>query len=160
MKIVVAYSGGLDTSVLLLWLKEKYNAEIIAYCADCRPGRGTRRPRGQGPRDRCLQVLHRRPEGRVRPQTTSSPCSRRTPSTKAATCLAPPSPAPASPRVWSMSPSSRRRGRHRPRCHRQGQRPGPLRAFAPQRPRARHQDDRPLARRRRSVKEFPGRKPK
>ncbi|MFT6238726.1 MAG: argininosuccinate synthase [Paracoccaceae bacterium] len=34
MKIVVAYSGGLDTSVLLLWLKEKYNAEIIAYCAD------------------------------------------------------------------------------------------------------------------------------
>ena len=29
MKIVVAYSGGLDTSVLLLWLKEKYNAEII-----------------------------------------------------------------------------------------------------------------------------------
>ena len=34
MKIVVAYSGGLDTSVLLLWLKEKYNAQIIAYCAD------------------------------------------------------------------------------------------------------------------------------
>ena len=34
MKIVVAYSGGLDTSVLLKWLKEKYNAEIIAYCAD------------------------------------------------------------------------------------------------------------------------------
>lgn len=33
-KIVVAYSGGLDTSVLLLWLKEKYNCEIIAYCAD------------------------------------------------------------------------------------------------------------------------------
>lgn len=34
MKIVVAYSGGLDTSVLLLWLKETYNAEVIAYCAD------------------------------------------------------------------------------------------------------------------------------
>ena len=34
MKIVVAYSGGLDTSILLKWLKEKYNAEIIAYCAD------------------------------------------------------------------------------------------------------------------------------
>lgn len=38
MKIVVAYSGGLDTSVLLLWLKEKYNAEIIAYCADVGQG--------------------------------------------------------------------------------------------------------------------------
>jgi len=34
MKIVLAYSGGLDTSVLLSWLKEKYNAEIIAFCAD------------------------------------------------------------------------------------------------------------------------------
>lgn len=34
MKIIVAYSGGLDTSVLLKWLKNKYNAEIIAYCAD------------------------------------------------------------------------------------------------------------------------------
>jgi argininosuccinate synthase len=34
MKIVLAYSGGLDTSVLLTWLKEKCNAEIIAFCAD------------------------------------------------------------------------------------------------------------------------------
>lgn len=34
MKIVVAYSGGLDTSVLLLWLKETYGAEIVAFCAD------------------------------------------------------------------------------------------------------------------------------
>jgi len=38
MKILVAYSGGLDTSVLLLWLKQKYNAEIIAYCADVGQG--------------------------------------------------------------------------------------------------------------------------
>src|SRR5215831_11213202 len=34
MKIVLAYSGGLDTSVILSWLKEKYDAEIIAFCAD------------------------------------------------------------------------------------------------------------------------------
>lgn len=34
MKIVVAYSGGLDTSVLLKWLKDTYSAEVIAYCAD------------------------------------------------------------------------------------------------------------------------------
>jgi len=34
MKIVLAYSGGLDTSVILLWLKENYDAEIIAFCAD------------------------------------------------------------------------------------------------------------------------------
>jgi argininosuccinate synthase len=34
MKIVVAYSGGLDTSVILKWLKETYRCEIIAFCAD------------------------------------------------------------------------------------------------------------------------------
>src|SRR5690349_14513797 len=34
MKIVLAYSGGLDTSVLLAWLKETYQAEMIAFCAD------------------------------------------------------------------------------------------------------------------------------
>ena len=34
MKIVLAYSGGLDTSVILRWLKDNYDAHIIAFCAD------------------------------------------------------------------------------------------------------------------------------
>src|SRR3954451_17759517 len=34
MKIVLAYSGGLDTSVILRWLKDNYRAEVIAFCAD------------------------------------------------------------------------------------------------------------------------------
>src|SRR6266571_3402944 len=34
MKIVLAYSGGLDTSVLLSWIKEKYDAEMVAFCAN------------------------------------------------------------------------------------------------------------------------------
>ncbi len=38
MKIVLAYSGGLDTSVILRWLKEEYKAEIIAFCADIGQG--------------------------------------------------------------------------------------------------------------------------
>lgn len=33
-KIVLAYSGGLDTSVAIEWLKETYHAEVIAFCAD------------------------------------------------------------------------------------------------------------------------------
>ena len=33
-KIVLAYSGGLDTSIILKWLQEKYKAEIIAFTAD------------------------------------------------------------------------------------------------------------------------------
>ncbi len=37
-KIVLAYSGGLDTSVILTWLKKTYNAEIIAFCADVGQG--------------------------------------------------------------------------------------------------------------------------
>jgi argininosuccinate synthase len=34
MKVVLAYSGGLDTTVLLTWLQEKYDAEVICYCAN------------------------------------------------------------------------------------------------------------------------------
>ena len=33
-KIVLAYSGGLDTSIILKWLQENYDAEVIAYTAD------------------------------------------------------------------------------------------------------------------------------
>ena len=33
-KIVLAYSGGLDTSIILKWLQEKYNSEVITYTAD------------------------------------------------------------------------------------------------------------------------------
>ena len=33
-KIVLAYSGGLDTTVILHWLKETYNAEVITFTAD------------------------------------------------------------------------------------------------------------------------------
>jgi argininosuccinate synthase len=34
MKIVLAYSGGLDTSVVIGWLREKYQAEVVAFCSD------------------------------------------------------------------------------------------------------------------------------
>jgi argininosuccinate synthase len=34
MKIILAYSGGLDTSIILRWLKDNHKAEIIAFCAD------------------------------------------------------------------------------------------------------------------------------
>ncbi len=33
-KIVLAYSGGLDTSIILKWLQENYNSEVVAYTAD------------------------------------------------------------------------------------------------------------------------------
>lgn len=37
-KIVLAYSGGLDTSVMLRWLKEQYDCEVVCYCADVGQG--------------------------------------------------------------------------------------------------------------------------
>jgi argininosuccinate synthase len=37
-KIVLAYSGGLDTSVMLRWLRDKYQCEVICYCADVGQG--------------------------------------------------------------------------------------------------------------------------
>ena len=33
-KIILAYSGGLDTSIILKWLQENYHSEVIAYTAD------------------------------------------------------------------------------------------------------------------------------
>jgi len=40
--IVLAYSGGLDTSVILQWLRETYHAEVIAFCADLGQGEDLR----------------------------------------------------------------------------------------------------------------------
>lgn len=38
MRVVLAYSGGLDTSVILAWLREEHDAEVIAYTADVGQG--------------------------------------------------------------------------------------------------------------------------
>ena len=37
-KVVLAYSGGLDTSVIIPWLKENYDCEVICVCADLGQG--------------------------------------------------------------------------------------------------------------------------
>src|ERR1700732_2127048 len=37
-KLVLAYSGGLDTSVMLHWLREGYGCEVVCYCADVGQG--------------------------------------------------------------------------------------------------------------------------
>src|SRR6185369_5138191 len=37
-KIVLAYSGGLDTSVMLRWLKANYDCEVVCFCADVGQG--------------------------------------------------------------------------------------------------------------------------
>ncbi|MFI5329278.1 MAG: argininosuccinate synthase domain-containing protein, partial [Candidatus Rokuibacteriota bacterium] len=37
-KVALAYSGGLDTSVILRWLIEHYRCEVVAFCADLGQG--------------------------------------------------------------------------------------------------------------------------
>ena len=37
-KVVLAYSGGLDTSVILRWLQDHYNAEVVTFTADIGQG--------------------------------------------------------------------------------------------------------------------------
>lgn len=44
-KVVLAYSGGLDTSVILRWIKEEYGAEVITYTADVGQGEETEEAR-------------------------------------------------------------------------------------------------------------------
>jgi argininosuccinate synthase len=46
-KIVLAYSGGLDTSVILGWLREEYRAEVVAFCADVGQGEELEPVRGK-----------------------------------------------------------------------------------------------------------------
>ena len=37
-KVVLAYSGGLDTSIILRWLQEECRCEVVAFCADLGQG--------------------------------------------------------------------------------------------------------------------------
>ena len=126
-RIVLAYSGGLDTSVAIPWLAETYGAEVIAVTLEPRPGRESRR--GSRARAGCRARS-------TRTSSTSSRSSRRSTSCPAlqagaiyedryplATALGRPLIASKLVEVAHLETGRR----HRPRLHRQGQRPGALR---------------------------------
>ena len=52
-KVVLAYSGGLDTSVFLRWLQETYRCEVVTFTADLGQGEEL------GPRQRQAEPVHR-----------------------------------------------------------------------------------------------------
>ena len=62
-KVVLAYSGGLDTSAMLLWLKETYDCEVVCYTADV----------GQGDE---LTGLEEKAKATARQSSTSRTCVR------------------------------------------------------------------------------------
>ena len=56
-KIVLAYSGGLDTSVILKWLQTEYGAEVIPYCADLGQGAELEEAREKAQLLGCKQIF-------------------------------------------------------------------------------------------------------
>ena len=143
-KIVLAYSGGLDTSVILPWLKEKYPAARSSpspptWARAMRAGRH----REEGPAsgaDKCIV-------NDLRQEFAEQYCF---PMLKAGAVYEQHLPAghlhrPAADRQGTRceSPTQGRRRRRRPRRHRQGQRPGAVRADL-HGPGARAEDHRPV----------------
>ena len=77
-KVVLAYSGGLDTSIIIPWLKETYDVEVIAFAADLgqndfpnakaleekalKTGASKCYVLDLKKQDRCFQVLRSRPQ--------------------------------------------------------------------------------------------------
>lgn len=49
-KVVLAYSGGLDTSVIVKWLQEEKNLDVIAICGNVGQDEGPLLDRTEGPR--------------------------------------------------------------------------------------------------------------
>ena len=63
-KVVLAYSGGLDTSVIAKWLQTEYNCEVVTFTADLGQGEEVEPARAKAggrreeqPTGACLQIL-------------------------------------------------------------------------------------------------------
>ena len=144
-RVVLAYSGGLDTSIILKWLQTTYGAEVVTFTADL----------GQGeelePARRKAEMLGIKPEHifieDLREEFVRDyvfPMFRANAQYEGQYLLGTSIARPLiAKRLVEIARQGRRR-RHRPRRDRQGQRPGAVRAFGLC-ARARHQDHRALA---------------
>ncbi len=92
-KVVLAYSGGLDTSIILKWLQETYGCEVVTFTADLGQGEELEPARKKA---EMLGIKKRTSSSRTCARnssaTTCSPCSAPMPSTRASICSARPSP--------------------------------------------------------------------
>src|SRR5436305_8111268 len=55
--VILAYSGGLDTSVMVPWIREKYNLDVIAFTVDLGEGAGIERVRPEGLRPGAVDAV-------------------------------------------------------------------------------------------------------
>ena len=127
--IVLAYSGGLDTSIIVPWLKENYDARVICVAADIGQGADelARRAR-EGDRLGRRRVLRRRSARGVRRATSSSRRSRAGAIYNRKYLLGTSMARPLIAQASGRGRAPRRRRCARARLHRQGQRSGSLRA--------------------------------
>ena len=89
-RVLLLYSGGLDTSVMLKWIQDEYEAEVVCLTVNLgQPGEDYERDRRQGPAPRRARVPRRGRARGVRPRVRARPRSRPTRSTAAATRCSP-----------------------------------------------------------------------
>ena len=105
-KVVLAYSGGLDTSVILKWLQDTYQCEVVTFTADLGQGEeleaGSREGLQFGIKPENIFIDDLRESSCA---TSCSRCSAPTPFYEGDTCWARPSPARWSPSARSRSPN-------------------------------------------------------
>ena len=92
-KVVLAYSGGLDTSVILKWLEETYGCEVVTFTADLGQGEELEPARAKAEMFGVKEIYHRGSARGIRARLSSSRCSAPMPSMRASICSARPSPA-------------------------------------------------------------------
>ncbi len=145
-RVVLAYSGGLDTSIILKWLQTTYGAEVVTFTADLGQGEelDARAQKGGAARGQAGAYFHRGSargiRARLRVSDVSGQCALRGPVSARDLDRAPPDRQTA-----GRDRARGRRRRDRPRRDRQGQRPGALRTLRLCAG-AGHQDHRSLAR--------------
>ena len=64
-KLVLAYSGGLDTSVSIPWIRDHYGYDVIAMCVDVGEGKDLDASQAKGASGRGREVVQDRREGAV-----------------------------------------------------------------------------------------------
>ena len=144
-RVCLAYSGGLDTSVILHWLIEQYQCEVVAFTADVGQEEELVGAAREGARDRRGRLHRARRARGVRARLRLPGDLGRSAVYEGSYLLGTALARPLIAQAPGRGRARDRLRRGRPRRHRQGQRPGALRAHLP-RARARARDHRALAR--------------
>ena len=99
-KVVLAYSGGLDTTAIIPWLKENFDYEVICCCIDCGQGERAGRSGRKSKTSPALPNYTSRTSSTNSAITTSCPAYRQAPYTRTNICSVLPWPVRLSQRNW------------------------------------------------------------